>query len=194
MNNLSITPDTSCTSCTSLSFDDWWQLDGDWVEEPNKRRGGESGVMRCHLEGKIYYVKKQIGHVCRNLRYPLGCPTILRESHRLGICRQLGITVPETIFCEVRPGKGKPRSVLVTRELSGFRSVDEWYTTEPDSPSKQQVLIQLYSRLGETLARLHNHRWQHGCLYDKHIFSSPARVTPLMWISRLLTWKNAAAS
>jgi len=158
------------TSRISLSFDDWWQLDGDWVEEPNQRRGGESGVMRCHLEGTIYYVKKQVGHICRTLRYPLGCPTIEREAHRLGICHQLGISVPEIVFCQVRRGKGKPRSLLVTHDLSGYRSVDEWYATEPDSPTKQQMLSRIYARLGEPLARLHNNRWQHGCLYDKHIF------------------------
>lgn len=175
MKSLSITSDTPGTS---LSFDDWWQLDGDWVEEPNKRRGGESGVMRCHLKGKIYYVKKQIGHVCRTLRYPFGCPTIMREAHRLGICHQLCITVPEIVFCQVRRGKGKPKSLLVTRDLSGYRSVEDWHTTEPDGPTKQQVLIRIYARLGETLARLHNKRWQHGCLYDKHIFFKPKEDNP----------------
>ena len=25
-------------------FDNWWARTGEWVEEPNQRRGGESGV------------------------------------------------------------------------------------------------------------------------------------------------------
>ncbi|MGY2498669.1 lipase secretion chaperone, partial [Klebsiella pneumoniae] len=28
------------------AFQHWWQQQGDWVEEPNVRRGGESGVQR----------------------------------------------------------------------------------------------------------------------------------------------------
>ena len=27
-------------------FNDWWQRTGAWVEAPNQRRGGESGVQR----------------------------------------------------------------------------------------------------------------------------------------------------
>ncbi|WP_461480905.1 lipopolysaccharide kinase InaA family protein [Porticoccus sp.] len=170
MNSLSTPRDTARAP---LSFDDWWQLQGDWVEEPNRRRGGESGVKRCQLKGQTYYVKRQVGHLFRNLRHPLGCPTIVREAHRLEICRQLGVAAPEIVFCQVRRGGDKPRSLLVTRELPGYRSVEEWYASEPDGPARQQLLNHIYARLGETLARLHNGRWQHGCLYDKHVFFKP---------------------
>ncbi len=30
-------------------FDRWWNTAGDWVEAPNVRRGGESGVQRLQL-------------------------------------------------------------------------------------------------------------------------------------------------
>ncbi|MFZ3206922.1 MAG: lipopolysaccharide kinase InaA family protein, partial [Pseudomonas sp.] len=30
----------------AMAFEQWWQLQGEWVEEPNHRRGGESGVQR----------------------------------------------------------------------------------------------------------------------------------------------------
>jgi len=30
-------------------FDHYWGTKGEWVEEPNRRRGGESGVQRVFL-------------------------------------------------------------------------------------------------------------------------------------------------
>ena len=46
-------------------FNDWWQRTGEWVEAPNQRRGGESGVQRLApvTAGQPWlYSKRQIGH------------------------------------------------------------------------------------------------------------------------------------
>ncbi|HAF92779.1 MAG TPA: InaA protein, partial [Pseudomonas sp.] len=31
------------------TFQRWWEAQGEWVEEPNQRRDGESGVKRLRL-------------------------------------------------------------------------------------------------------------------------------------------------
>ena len=49
-------------------FDNWWARTGEWVEEPNQRRGGESGVQLLipeTAEQPLLY-SKQIGRAsCR---------------------------------------------------------------------------------------------------------------------------------
>ena len=65
-------------------FDYFWSQRGEWVEEPNVRRGGESGVQRIHASGgQLLYAKRQVGHFYRSLRYPFGRPTVLRERDAL---------------------------------------------------------------------------------------------------------------
>lgn len=161
---------THLVTSSGDSFDYWWDMEGTWVEQPNRRRGGESGVQRCRLNGVTYYIKKQVGHMFRSLRHPFGCPTIVREAHRLNVCRQLGVAPPHVEFCGSRTGAEQPRAILVTRELRGYMAVQDWYEREPDGLRKEQLLDAIYSRLAESLAKLHNQRWQHGCLYDKHVF------------------------
>jgi hypothetical protein len=46
------------------AFDAWLQLPGEWVEAPNIRRGGESGVKRIvGPNGQLLYRKQQVGHL-----------------------------------------------------------------------------------------------------------------------------------
>ena len=71
------------------SFDSWWQTQGEWVEEPNERRGGYSGVQRLTQLGQSLYAKKQTGHTYRSLLHPWGRPTVLRERDRVEIYRPL---------------------------------------------------------------------------------------------------------
>lgn len=41
-------------------FDFYWRQQGEWVEEPNQRRGGESGVQRLNDgNGKLLYAKRR---------------------------------------------------------------------------------------------------------------------------------------
>lgn len=39
-------------------FNHWWATEGDWVEEPNYRRNGMSGVQCVERNGKKLYVKR----------------------------------------------------------------------------------------------------------------------------------------
>ena len=82
-------------------FNDWWQRTGEWVEAPNQRRGGESGVQRLApvTAGQPWlYSKRQIGHRFISWRYPLGRPTVLREKNAMQALQRLGVQVPKLVF------------------------------------------------------------------------------------------------
>ncbi|MGH8352081.1 MAG: lipopolysaccharide kinase InaA family protein [Pseudomonas sp.] len=96
----------SCEAPGSNSFEGFCQQQGEWVEAPNVRRGGESGW----------------------------------------------------------------RALLVTRALDGFEEIDRWYAGGGRERHGECLHQRLLQRLGETLARMHLGRWQHGCLYAKPVF------------------------
>ncbi|AYC34164.1 InaA protein [Pseudomonas cavernae] len=153
-------------------FDFWWQQRGEWVEAPNQRRGGESGVMRLRADdGRLLYAKRQVGHLYRSLRYPFGRPTVLRERDALKAFRRLGVTVPNLVYCGAQQEPDHDwRALLVTEALEGFVDIDAWYAAGGRERHGEAVHQRLLQRLSELLARLHRARWQHGCLYAKHVF------------------------
>ncbi|VVN99140.1 lipopolysaccharide kinase InaA family protein [Pseudomonas fluorescens] len=157
-------------------FDYFWNLRGEWVEEPNQRRGGESGVQRIlSSHGRLLYAKRQIGHIYRSWLHPFGRPTVLRERDALNGLRLLDVRVPELVFCGAqRDARHQWRALLVTAALDGFLEIDNWYTAGGRERHGEGVHDRLLQELAVILARMHKGRWQHGCLYAKHIF---VRVT-----------------
>lgn len=154
------------------TFQRWWEAQGEWVEEPNQRRDGESGVKRLRLadpQRPLLYCKRQTGHLYRSLAHPFGRPTALREYQALRALERLGIRVPRVVYCAAQRPAGQWQALLVTEELSGFVSLEQWYQ-EARHLRDAAVQARLLQRLGEMLARLHRAGWQHGCLYPKHIF------------------------
>lgn len=184
------------------ALDSWWQIQGEWVEEPNDRRGGYSGVQRIHKDGKLLYAKRQTGHIHRSLRYPFGRPTVLREQEALLGAKKAGVTVPEIVYCAAEQSAEGWRALLVTKALVGFQPIDEWYTKNDREQYGETLHQQLLVEVAQTLARLHTARWQHGCIYIKHIFvhintegSTPIPEVALLDLEkcrRRLTSKQAA--
>lgn len=152
-------------------FQYWWQQHGDWVEEPNVRRSGESGVQRLNRPEGVLYAKRQIGHIYRSLLHPLGRPTILRERRALLALDALGVPVPKLVYCGVeRHAEQGLRGVLVTAELAGFMNIEDWYAQGGRESCSEETHTELLQQVGRILARMHLGRWQHGCLYAKHVF------------------------
>ncbi len=154
-------------------FERWWNSEGEWVEPPNQRRGGQSGVQRLvsrDPDQPILYCKRQVGHLYRSLRYPFGRPTVLRERQALLALDRLEIRVPSLIYCAAQKEAGKWQALLVTEALEGFISLQEWYA--PNGPHRHDGALndKILKQLAFTLARLHLAGWQHGCCYPKHIF------------------------
>jgi len=153
-------------------FSYFWNQRGEWVEEPNLRRGGESGVQRVLSEnGRLLYIKRQTGHIYRSWLYPFGRPTVLRERDALEGLRQLEVGVPKMVFCGAERDKnGQWRALLVTAALEGFEEIDKWYAAGGPERYGDKLHEQLLGLLARNLARMHRGRWQHSCLYMKHIF------------------------
>lgn len=152
----------------SAEFERWWTAPGEWVEEPNQRRDGLSGVVRHKAGDGLLYIKRQEGHTFRSLRFPLGRPTTQREYQALTALEQAGVCVPHVRFFGVQQDE-RWKAVMVTEALAeGFVSLEDFYreTPEPD-PAQQQALLKAIAHM---LARMHRAGWQHAGLYDKHLF------------------------
>lgn len=156
---------------SATAFDAWWAVTGEWVEPPNQRRGGQSGVLRTRDDdARTCYVKRQVGHLYRSWLHPLGRPTILREAAALDAWRALGVTVPVVRFSGARQVDGQWQALLVTEALEDYQDLEHWYASGGPARNGEAAHVTFLQSLGATLARLHDGRWQHGCLYPKHIF------------------------
>lgn len=153
-------------------FEFFWAQRGEWVEEPNQRRGGESGVQRVLTDnGRLIYVKRQVGHTYRSWLHPFGRPTVLRERDALEGLSELNVNVPKMIFCGAqRVERGQWRALLVTEALDGFIEIKDWYAAGGRERHGEALHDQLLEDLAGNLARMHLGRWQHSCLYIKHVF------------------------
>ncbi len=156
---------------SAQAFDQWLALPGEWVEEPNIRRGGESGVKRLFsTAGKVLYRKQQVGHIYRSLRHPFGYPTVMREREVLLACAALNVTVPTMLYAECRKVAGAWQALLITEALDGFSSLDECYAAKQELSWGEQLHLRVLQEVGACLARFNLGRWQHGCLRMKHVF------------------------
>jgi tRNA A-37 threonylcarbamoyl transferase component Bud32 len=144
-------------------FDYWWNVPGDWVEPPNERRNGWSGMLRVKGATGTLYVKRQRNHLCRTLTHPLGWPTASREWHYLNRLRELGLRVPAPVFHGVRRGAQGLEAVVVTEELSGYADLSQQLGLSVER------LVALTREIGSCLGVLHRAALQHSCLYDKHV-------------------------
>ena len=107
-------------------FEWFWDHAENWIEEPNVRRKGMSGVIRTTLNREVVYVKKQLNHLHYSLRYPLGRPTALREADAVAAVRRLGINAPEIIYCDSRRVNGEHHTILVTTALEGYLALEDF--------------------------------------------------------------------
>lgn len=154
-------------------FDYWLAQPGEWVEEPNSRRGGFSGMQRIvATSGETLYRKYQVNHCYRDVHHPGGAPTVLREQRALLAFSALGICVPTIVYCGARrkSTSGQWEAVLVTEELPGFDSIENYYDRGDCRRWTESLRTQAFQKIGDMLARLHQGCWQHGSLYPKHIF------------------------
>jgi len=156
------------------SFDDFWKLEAEWFEEPNQRRGGWSGVARCELEkpdggAARVFLKRQENHVTRTLAHPLrGFPTFIREFQSIMRYRRCGIPTLTPIYFAVRREDGNQRAVLMTEELTGFRSLDDLAREWKAFPARTRAAVAI--EVARLLKQIHSHRLSHNCFYPKHVF------------------------
>lgn len=158
------------------SFEDFWKLDAAWLEEPNKGRGGWSGVARCELSlpgggTARVFLKRQENFVTRTLRHPIrGLPTFAREFRNIVLYQEYAIPSLTSLYFACRQQNGKLRAILITEELTGFRSLEElereWQQSRPGAPVRHLVI----RSVAALLRQIHSHQLRHNCFYPKHIF------------------------
>ncbi|WP_430010022.1 lipopolysaccharide kinase InaA family protein [Methylophaga lonarensis] len=148
-------------------FDSLWTLKSEWFEAPNERRGGWSGVVKYALEDEqnkqVVFIKRQENHITRTWRHPFrGVPTFQKEYRNIQRLINKQIPTLEPIYF----GLNKMRSILVTRSLEKYQSLD---TIDPATlaPRERRRLLK---KLARVISTLHTHHYQHNCLYPKHIF------------------------
>lgn len=154
-------------------FNAWWLRTGEWVEEPNQRRGGESGMQFLAPETPEQpwlYSKRQIGHQFFSLRHPFGYPTALREKNALQALEHLGVRVPKLVFYGVTKRGKNWHALLVTEALTGFFSLDEWYSQQQAQSVDNTTISSMLQQVANNFYKMHTGGWQHGCCYAKHIF------------------------
>jgi len=161
-----------------VDFDALWQLEAGWFEEPNRRRGGWSGVSCCELtlpEGgtRTVFLKRQENHKTFSWIHPVaGIPTFEREFQRIMHYRACGIPTLEPVYFAVRRlGKGH-RAILATEALTGFVSLEEQVQRWLKGGVPPRVVrMPVLDAVASLLRTMHEHRMQHNCFFPKHVFT-----------------------
>jgi hypothetical protein len=168
------------------SFDDFWRLKADWFEQPNHRRGGWSGVARCELKApdggvRRIFVKRQENHVSRTWRHPIrGMATLVREFRNFQRFERSHLPTARVVYFGHRCIEGNLRAVLVTEELTGYRSLQdltvEWSRHGWPPLARRQRMIEA---IAGAIRQMHDHHLRHHCLWPKHIFLKESKGGPV---------------
>lgn len=158
------------------SFEALWTLEAEWVEEPNVRRKGWSGMSRFELNASApapmgVYLKRQENHGYRSLRNPFRLlPTVYREYNRLVAMQAAAIAAPEVLYYGHRRIDNKMQAILMTREIPPSIPIDDYIEQAGERPPDE--VRQLIIDTATLIARFHQHHFQHGSLYGKHVLVS----------------------
>lgn len=150
-----------------------WKLNqNQWVETPNIRRGGWSGVCKALLNfsnagQQNVFIKRQENHFYRSLKHGLtNRSTFEREYTSIMQFEKLGIPTLDAIYFSTKKVDGKTQCILITKELEGYQSLEALYLPMLEKQKRRIVL----ESIALTMRKMHAHGYQHGNLYPKHIF------------------------
>ncbi len=156
------------------SFDHLWTLNKDnWIEEPNYRRGGWSGVCKATLmlangTKKNVFIKRQENHFYRGWKhFFLNRPTFEREYRNILSFKKNEIPTLDLIYFAHKVVDGNHRCILISTELENYKSLDEEGMLANLSFLQRK---QVFASLASTLRVMHMKCYQHGNPYPKHVF------------------------
>lgn len=173
-------PNWECWLCSAdlLDIESVAKRDFDWFEAPNKRRGGWSGVTRLVLNPdapkagqRAVFLKIQQNHFYRSWRNGFRKRlSYEREFFAINQLKGMVQGLPEVLlYAQWQEGKNKG-CLLVTEALDEWSPLDRWLSKEPQQAEIEKVLCQL----ADTLRPMHQQRWAHFGLFQKHVFLRPA--------------------
>lgn len=155
-----------------VDFDSLWLLDAGWFEAPNQRRGGWSGVSRYQLKnGERIFIKRQQNHFFRSWAHLFrALPTFVRELGKILGFASAQIPALQLVYFGQREVGSDIQSILVTWELAGFQPLDapDFVPLRKLDAVSRRNLIQA---IAATVRKMHACRYQHNCLYPKHVFA-----------------------
>lgn len=164
-------------------FEGLWDIELPWFEEPNKRRGGWSGVSRLELGEHAFFIKRQENHNTRTLLHPFqGEPTFKREFDN--VCRFQTQQIPaiEAVYYGERYQDGKHQAILISRALDDYQTFEEWYlqqlnaetgTSLPEPLTATPSGREMFDRVAALFVQMHGQKIAHWCPYPTHIFVRP---------------------
>lgn len=154
----------------------------DWFEEPNKRRGGRSGVCRIVLnpdspanDQRAVFLKIQKNYSYRApnklFRRQL---TFLREFEATRQAADILPYTPEILLFGSWKSGPDAGAVLITKELNTWISFsDLMQGINCLVPPDKSTLLKILEAIAETSRRLNNAGWVHMGFSAKHIFVRP---------------------
>lgn len=157
-------------------FETLWSADAEWVETPNRDRGGWSGVGRLGLElpggGKcVVYLKRQQNHVRLSLRHPIkGEATLNREFSLIRRLESHSVQTLKPMLFWVCHRASELRAVLMTEELKGYQPLDELMKNGTVHAMPLRQKRQLLAAIADLVRRMHGAGIEHRSLYAKHLF------------------------
>lgn len=192
----------SAAACRD-SFDAHWELSGQLLDEPNRRRGGWSRVERVDGYPRAadrrpitVCIKKQCNHKRHSLAHPLGVLTYANEVAMMEVFRGLGIRVPEVAFFATRGERG----ILATVFLEGHTALTDLLLHWREDPARTRPQRrEVIAKLAATARRMHDARVMHYSLYPKHIFLRDEDLEPCLidlelskkcWLRRSCTLRD----
>src|SRR5699024_7811669 len=149
-------------------FNHWWETEGDWVEEPNYRRNGMSGVQCVERNGKKLYVKRMTHHLFHSVRYPFGRPTIVREDGVIKERVRADVIVTKIVLVEGVKVRGAWLAMMVTEDMAGLISIADWYAQHAVSPYYDQGRQAMLKAVALAFKKMQSINRQPGCCYVRH--------------------------
>lgn len=155
----------------------------DWFEEPNRRRGGWSGVTRIVLNPeaapenqRVVFLKIQQNHFYRApaklFRKQLTFEREFDVLQKLGaVCK----SIPEIVlFAKWRDGADHG-AILVTKALDNWLPLDHWLCGKNDlTAPDESTLLKALDAIAQGAREINQAGWVHLCYSAKHLFVKPA--------------------
>jgi len=157
-------------------FEKVWNAEADWIETPNRDRGGWSGVGRMSLAlpggGEcIAFLKRQQNHARLSFRHPIkGETTLAREFTIIRRLERHGISTLKPMLFGVCEHDGEQLAVLMTEELTGYQPLDELIKNGKVQAMPLRQKRQLLAAIADFVRQMHAAGVEHRSLYAKHLF------------------------
>ena len=154
------------------TFAGFWNLPWDWVEDPNKRRNGWSGVSRHTFSdergGPLFDLREaagesQLSFVASSAPWKthIFSRSLQLAPHEANKCADSG-----AVFYGERQEGSKQQAVLATVALEGYSELNPLFQDPSLVTSVRQAILH---RLAEVVQMIHRHHLQHNSLGGNHV-------------------------